>query len=92
MQSAATTRKASCRTAPLQPTFKSWRQRLRDESGATALEYGLLVTLIATVSVAAMTVVGLSVAGLFNDTSDSFPGNPTAEECEYGWSWDAELG
>ena len=39
---------------------------LKDESGATAIEYGLIVSLIAVVIVGAVTAVGTSLSGPFN--------------------------
>jgi len=39
---------------------------LRDESGATAIEYGLLVALIAIAMIAALTTTGTSLAGVFD--------------------------
>ena len=38
----------------------------RDDHGATAVEYSLLVGLITAVIVGAVTVLGLNVLGLFN--------------------------
>lgn len=48
--------------------FKSF---LKDESGATAIEYGLLVALIAVAIIGAVTAVGGGLSGMFNavDTS-----------------------
>ena len=43
------------------------------ELGATAVEYGLIVGLIAAVIVAAVTVLGGSVAGSFSQISDLLP-------------------
>ncbi len=40
--------------------------RLQDETGATAVEYGLLVTLIALVMAVGATALGLEIQGLFN--------------------------
>ncbi|MDE2202869.1 MAG: Flp family type IVb pilin [Burkholderiaceae bacterium] len=39
---------------------------IRDEQGATAIEYGLLAGLIAAAIVVAVTSVGSSLSGLFN--------------------------
>ena len=39
---------------------------LRDEEGATAIEYGLIVGLIAAVIVAVLTATGTSLTSLFN--------------------------
>ena len=38
----------------------------RDESGATAIEYGLIVALIAVVIIVAVTAVGTNVSTNFN--------------------------
>lgn len=37
----------------------------RDERGATAIEYGLLIALLAIAMLAALSRVGLSLAGVF---------------------------
>ncbi len=39
---------------------------VKDESGATAIEYGLIVALIAVVIIGAVTAVGTSLSGQFN--------------------------
>ena len=39
---------------------------LRDESGVTAMEYGLIAACIAVVIIAAVQAVGTSVTGVFN--------------------------
>jgi pilus assembly protein Flp/PilA len=41
----------------------------RDDSGATAVEYGLLVGLIAVVIVAAVTLLGTKLNGLFTSVT-----------------------
>jgi pilus assembly protein Flp/PilA len=38
---------------------------LKDESGATAIEYGLIVALIAVVIIAAVTAIGTTLNGTF---------------------------
>jgi pilus assembly protein Flp/PilA len=43
----------------------------RREIGATMVEYGLLVALIAVVVIAALLVLGPAIAGLFNNVADS---------------------
>ena len=47
----------------------------RDERGATAVEYGLMVSLIATVIIVAVTAFGSSVKGLFALVVASHPFN-----------------
>jgi len=39
---------------------------LRDDRGATAVEYGLMVALIAIVIIVAVTLLGKNLSGLFN--------------------------
>ena len=41
----------------------------KDESGASAVEYGLLVTLIAVAIIAGATTLGTRLGGLFNSTA-----------------------
>lgn len=48
----------------------------RDERGATAVEYGLMVSLIAAVIILAVTAVGLDVKATFEDVADALPGVP----------------
>ena len=42
---------------------------LRDENGATAIEYGLIAALISVVIIAAVTVVGTQLSAVFNSIS-----------------------
>jgi len=44
---------------------------IRDEDGATMVEYGLLVALIAMVAFAAVQTLGLNLSTLFSTTSTS---------------------
>jgi pilus assembly protein Flp/PilA len=46
------------------------RKFLKDESGATAIEYGLIAALVAVACIVALTSVGGSLKGLF-ETVDS---------------------
>ncbi len=39
---------------------------LRDESGATAIEYGLIAALVSIAAIAAMGALGNSLSGMFN--------------------------
>jgi pilus assembly protein Flp/PilA len=47
---------------------------LRNEEGATALEYGLIAALIAGVIIAAVTTLGQSVSTTFSSISTSMAG------------------
>ncbi len=41
----------------------------RDEKGATAVEYGLMVSLIAVVIIAAVTLLGQNLTAIFNQVA-----------------------
>jgi pilus assembly protein Flp/PilA len=43
----------------------------RDESGATAIEYGLIVALIAVVIIGAVSLIGTNMSGNFNSVSSA---------------------
>ena len=47
--------------------MQSVRMFLRDETGATAIEYALIASLIAVVIITAVTVVGTQVSTVFNE-------------------------
>jgi pilus assembly protein Flp/PilA len=42
---------------------------LRDDNGATAIEYGLIAALISVVIITAVTLVGSNLSGVFNSIS-----------------------
>lgn len=44
---------------------------IRDEEGATMVEYGLLVALIALVALAAVSTLGVNLSTLFNSVATS---------------------
>ena len=46
----------------------------KDESGATAIEYGLIAALIAVVIIAALTAVGGALKGKFNEVTTKLGG------------------
>jgi pilus assembly protein Flp/PilA len=45
----------------------SFARFVKDESGATAIEYGLIAAGIAVAIITAVNAVGVSLSGLFND-------------------------
>jgi pilus assembly protein Flp/PilA len=49
--------------------FATITKLLRNEDGATAIEYGLIAALIAVAAIAAMTSVGTSLSTTFNNIS-----------------------
>jgi pilus assembly protein Flp/PilA len=44
---------------------------LKDESGATAIEYGLIIALVAVVIITAVTTVGTKLETTFNEAANS---------------------
>ena len=46
---------------------------VRDEKGATAIEYALLTALIAVALIGSMTSLGVDVSGSLTNTANSFP-------------------
>lgn len=54
--------------------LRLFRLLARDESGATAIEYGLLAALIAIALVAAFNRLGLSLAGIFETIAAALGG------------------
>jgi pilus assembly protein Flp/PilA len=49
-------------------------QELRNERGASAVEYGLLVALIAVVIILAVTALGLNLEDIFDEVADAIGG------------------
>ena len=50
------------------------RDRMREEKGATAVEYGLMVGLIAVVIIATVTLLGNQLDALFQQVADALGG------------------
>ncbi len=50
------------------------RNFFRDESGATAIEYGLIAALIAVAIIASVRLVGTDLSTLFGDVSTELKG------------------
>jgi pilus assembly protein Flp/PilA len=48
------------------PEAGSVKRLLRADSGATAIEYGLIAALIAVAAIAALSLVGTNLSGIFN--------------------------
>lgn len=49
------------------PMKKLWKKFVRDEEGATMVEYGLMVALIAVVCITAVTLIGTNLSTVFTD-------------------------
>lgn len=55
---------------PLYQEYPMFTQLIRDESGATAIEYGLIAALVAVAIIAALTLLGGSLETLFEGISE----------------------
>jgi len=51
--------------------FTTMIKLLKNDDGATAIEYGLIAALVAVAAITAMTSVGTSLTGIFNKVSSS---------------------
>jgi len=56
--------------------MKNWLGKIvRDERGATAIEYGLIVSLIVIAMVGALAVLADTTGGMWNDVSNNVSSN-----------------
>ncbi|RPD37737.1 Flp family type IVb pilin [Candidatus Liberibacter solanacearum] len=54
-------------------TINIIRKFLQDESGATAIEYGLLAALVAVAIIVSVTALGTKLSATFKKVTDSLP-------------------
>lgn len=54
--------------------MKLIRKMFKNEKGATAIEYGLIAALIAVAAVTAMSTLGTTISGTFNNASNKMKG------------------
>jgi pilus assembly protein Flp/PilA len=54
--------------------FKVIRTFAKDESGATAIEYGLIAALVSVAAIGALTAMGNSLSTMFNTVSSALSG------------------
>ncbi len=66
----------------MKPTIPFIKNFLRNEQGATAIEYGLLVALISLVIVVGAAAVGTNLNALFTKISTCLA-TPTAAACKF---------
>lgn len=59
--------------ATLQTLGFNLKNRLNNEKGATAVEYGIMVALIAVVIIVAVTAVGTNLSSMFTSVSSKIP-------------------
>lgn len=57
------------------------RRFMRDEEGVTAIEYGLIASLIAVAIIIAAGLVGTNLSNLFNDIAGCLTTPPTGAIC-----------
>ena len=62
--------------ATLQTLGFAAKDRLRGEKGATAVEYGIMVALIAVVIIVAVTLLGTQINDAFNNITGKLPTRP----------------
>jgi pilus assembly protein Flp/PilA len=51
--------------------FATLTKLLKNEDGATAIEYGLIAALVAVAAIGAMTTLGGNLSGIFNKVAGS---------------------
>lgn len=51
---------------------QGWHERLREEKGATVIEYALLAALLGTVIVVSVTSTGVEIKGIFATVAGAF--------------------
>ena len=56
-----------------------FRSFAKDESGATAIEYGLIAALVSVAAITALTAMGTSLKAVFNEVSTDLKGAIPAE-------------
>ena len=54
-----------------------FKNLVRDEQGATAIEYGLIAALIAVAAIGAMSALGTQLDATFTEVSDTMSGGGT---------------
>jgi Flp pilus assembly pilin Flp len=57
-----------------QALWGGFRETMKEDRGAVATEYGLLLVLVALAIVAALTALGLAIAGKFGDACTELGG------------------
>jgi len=60
--------------------MKFLKNLIRDEAGATAIEYGLIAALIAVAAIGAMGALGSQLTTTFTSVSDGMKNAPAEEE------------
>ena len=58
--------------------IKTIRNMLADESGATAIEYGLIAALVSVAGIVALEAMGTSLSAMFTSVSSKLDGAVTA--------------
>ena len=50
--------------------LRTFKNLMQDESGATAIEYGLIAALVSVAAISALTALGTSLDGIFTTVSN----------------------
>jgi pilus assembly protein Flp/PilA len=53
--------------------WSEWQRAIREERGASSVEYGLLVALIAAVIILVVALLGKKVSGAFSSVESGYP-------------------
>ena len=61
--------------AEIQTWWSDLHTRIHEEKGATAVEYALMVALIAAVIIAAVTLIGTNASSKFNEVGSAVGGS-----------------
>ncbi len=59
----------------IQTRWSDLHTRIREDEGATAVEYALMVALIAAVIIAAVTLIGTNASSKFNEVGSAVGGS-----------------
>ena len=57
--------------------FNTMKNLLKDESGATAIEYGLIAALVSVAAIGALSAMGTSLTTIFGEVSTQLDGAVT---------------
>ena len=68
------------------------RKFMKNESGASLVEYGLLVGLIAVIAIGAVQTLGSKIADVFSDVNNALTGAGLRWWVDGGWGIDALVG
>ena len=62
--------------------LRTLNRMVRDESGATAIEYGLIAALVAVAAITALTLLGTELTAVFQDVAETVDTDGSATPSE----------